>query len=247
MSALSLWPLAVILASQALPAASFDCTAARTGVEKMICKSPRLSKLDDELHATYQEARKVVEDAASLRQAQVRWIQSTRDACASKDCVEGAYLLRIESIRLGGAGKKKLFAGQPPPREIFGRYTKESENCVIVPGKDDYECSGMVESFLDLAPASGNAVAIDTTLFFFNGHDCTFKGTGEWAGDELRFPSIEDSSEGNCVLIVRVHDGKAVTEDPNEACKFVFCGMRGSFHGYELTKAKNAGVRPRGR
>lgn len=34
------------------------------------------------------------------------------------------------------------------------------------------------------------------TLFFFNGHDCTFKGTGEWAGDELRFPNFEGSSEG---------------------------------------------------
>lgn len=120
-----LWQAALLLSALflALPraqAASFDCAKARTAVEKAICTSPDLSKLDDTLLVAYKTAlggltRKA---AAELKSSQRHWLDFVQRACTKdasvaksayddigRDCLATVYRDRIavlESSRMLG-------------------------------------------------------------------------------------------------------------------------------------------------
>lgn len=227
----------VVLACSALAmplaAASFDCGKAATAVEKAICANPRLSRLDDELAASYREAMTVTVDPRGLKSSQGTWLREVRDACEAEfDCLEQAMLARLETMRDGVEWGVKLFGSETPPASIFGRYSETEPVCMY--GRDgEIACEGEGESYIDLAPGEGNRVRVVSELIFFNAHFCTFDSVGEWAGDELRVPS--ELEEVGCVLVLRFRDGKVVTDDPGGRCKW-YCGARGGFHGIELPK-----------
>lgn len=230
----------LLLAPNSVFGAGFECVAVKSAVEQQICQNARLSALDDELNAVYQQARKLTPDTTGLREGQTQWIKEVRDACQEEGCLEAAYLFRIEQIKFDPAFKKQLFARQSPPKEIFGRYTKKEKSC-FAGGPDGYECDGTVENYLTVKPAGGNAVDVDTTLYFFNGHECSLASTGEWVGGELRVPEFEEASDKNCVLLIRFKDGQATTDDPWGNCKDGHCGARGGFHDYTLKKTSPGG------
>jgi uncharacterized protein len=57
-------------------AASFDCAKARTRSEVLICKTPALSKLDEQLAASYRAALAVTPRPVSLRAEQRLWLDA---------------------------------------------------------------------------------------------------------------------------------------------------------------------------
>ncbi|WP_080943292.1 lysozyme inhibitor LprI family protein [Pseudomonas marginalis] len=81
--------------------ASFDCAAARTSSEVMICKHADLSALDSQLQAAYQGARAAATPAsqATLLNEQRHWVRYVRDVCLDKACVERVYNARIELLQ----------------------------------------------------------------------------------------------------------------------------------------------------
>src|SRR4029450_5206962 len=164
-------------------AASFDCAKATSAVEKKICATPRLSALDDELAATYAQARRLSADTAAFKAAQQAWIKDERDKEDDAGSIEAAYLARIEEIRLQPALKKALFARQAAPASVPGRYSETEPLCLLTEGAD-HECqegTGDVESYFDVRRGpEGRALAVDSTLVFLNGHECTIKGQAEW-------------------------------------------------------------------
>lgn len=85
----------------ALPAgaASFNCSKAQSNIEHMICGSPTLSQLDDELAALYREALSKVSDPADLRVIQRSWITNSRDRCKDSQCVESAYRIKLVDLQ----------------------------------------------------------------------------------------------------------------------------------------------------
>jgi uncharacterized protein YecT (DUF1311 family) len=69
-----------------LHGASFDCSKARTSVEKAICSSPELSASDDKLAQAYRAALTKVPEAAMLvREAQRKWLQFEEHKCRPTD------------------------------------------------------------------------------------------------------------------------------------------------------------------
>jgi uncharacterized protein YecT (DUF1311 family) len=227
--------LVALAAASPAVAASFDCTRASSAVEKRICATARLSALDDELAATYAQARRLGADPAALKAAQQAWIKDERDKEDDAGAIEAAYLARIEEIRLQPALKKALFAQQAAPASVPGRYSETEPLCLLAEG-GDHECqegTGDVESYFDLRSGPGRALTVDSTLVFINGHECTIKGEAEWVGGELRVPALEDS---RCVLIVRFPEGHAVPDDPGNLCKWALCGMRGGYAQIRLPK-----------
>ncbi len=81
-------------------AASFDCAKANTYVEKQICHNGSLSKLDEAMADNYKYmlASDIGEGAAKqLKQTQKKWL-AQRNSCTTKDCIENAYLTRIDEI-----------------------------------------------------------------------------------------------------------------------------------------------------
>lgn len=75
-------------------AASFDCKKATSKVEKTICDSNDLSKLDSELAETYKEA---VRKDPSIRADQSKWLKQ-RNACTDAKCLSKEYKERISEL-----------------------------------------------------------------------------------------------------------------------------------------------------
>src|SRR5258708_8081724 len=80
-------------------AASFDCSQASTRVERLICASADLSRLDDVLAEAYKDARGRSSNAARLGREQRQWLVR-RDACGEDvACIRTAYEARLKALR----------------------------------------------------------------------------------------------------------------------------------------------------
>ncbi len=156
--------VAVTATAPLASAQSFDCTKAQTGVEKMICASPRLSELDEHLGRYYSAAREAVAGAASCLQSdQSQWLRSARNTCRNDACLETAYLNRLaelDALQPGATAVKNITlpkvptlvwivppaldqAAAPPkpnakPLEVTGRLVNDVANGdgFVVQGKD---------------------------------------------------------------------------------------------------------------
>ncbi len=80
--------------TSSLGAASFDCARALSPVETLICATPTLSALDDELAALYRSAPPALAGSSERRQAQRAWLQQ-RDRCTQAECLAALYEQRI--------------------------------------------------------------------------------------------------------------------------------------------------------
>jgi tetratricopeptide (TPR) repeat protein len=103
----------------AAPSPSFDCGKATTPVEKLICNSPELSKLDVSLAETYKEA---VSKDRSVRDDQRSW-NGEKNKCSDVECLKTAYEDRISQlvnliVRHDRAALRQDQAQPPPQRAI---------------------------------------------------------------------------------------------------------------------------------
>jgi len=90
----------LIFVSAGSNAASFDCKKAKTETEKIICSSPALSKLDQELAKTYRSALLKDFDKTQFQKDQRSWLK-WRDfgQCATEiTCLEEHYRNRLIEI-----------------------------------------------------------------------------------------------------------------------------------------------------
>ena len=102
-----------------------------------------------------------------------------------------------------------------------------------------------MENYFDVRAGPGQALTVDSTLVFVNGHECSLKGEAEWVDGELRVPALDDS---RCVLVLRFDGNDVVPDDPGNVCKWALCGMRGGYANIRLPKAtsrKPPGAKPR--
>lgn len=92
--------LVLVIALPLAYGASFDCTKAKTFVEKEICRDPLLSRLDEALSYNYNNmlsgnigsgARK------DLKATQRAWLLQ-RNKCTTRQCLIDAYRKRIDEI-----------------------------------------------------------------------------------------------------------------------------------------------------
>lgn len=110
---------APFLSIQAVHAAGFDCKAAKTHVERLICADPSLSTLDDQMKALYDriQAETAGRDGETgerrdpVAKEQAQWRTTVRDRCPDAACLKSAYEDRIAAMKknwaeaLGPAGK----------------------------------------------------------------------------------------------------------------------------------------------
>lgn len=78
-------------------AASFDCASASHAVERMICASGELNRLDEEMAIGYKEALKEPSGADGVKLAQTEWIKETRK-CADESCLQRLYQERLKIL-----------------------------------------------------------------------------------------------------------------------------------------------------
>jgi uncharacterized protein len=92
--------------------ASFDCAKAGTKVEKLICSTPSLSKLDSSLADVYKDA---LRKEPAIKPDQLAWIKE-RNKCSSEACLEESYKERIDSLTnfIVGRDREGMRAEQKP-------------------------------------------------------------------------------------------------------------------------------------
>ena len=94
--------IGVLLAGATLAAdasaASFKCTSKSSASEKIVCKEPALSALDDRLAAAWQRAKDATLDTAALEAARThQWLWRQHN-CTDKACVQSWYERRIAEL-----------------------------------------------------------------------------------------------------------------------------------------------------
>ncbi|WP_321951436.1 lysozyme inhibitor LprI family protein [Paraburkholderia bannensis] len=92
--------LAVIVSSSDMAmAASFDCNKAVSTIDRRICASPQLQKLDEHMGELY-EQRAVGAEADAWRTDQRAWLRM-RDSCDDAGCLQRVYLERLTVLEIG--------------------------------------------------------------------------------------------------------------------------------------------------
>jgi len=83
----------------AVQAASFDCGKAISSIEKIICGDIELSKLDEQLSKTYQQAlARSGDDKPQVVKEQRFWLKITHMSCKDAACLKELYLKRIHEL-----------------------------------------------------------------------------------------------------------------------------------------------------
>jgi uncharacterized protein len=96
-------------------AASFDCTQAESPRERLICREPQLSKLDEQLASAYDARRTALSPygAELLRRSELSWLHyvgvicplsapPTPDGDLPTDCLLNAYRERLDQLSMVG-------------------------------------------------------------------------------------------------------------------------------------------------
>jgi uncharacterized protein len=119
----------------AAQAASFDCAKAGTKVEHLICDSPELSKLDDELAVVYMSA---LQDKRTnqIRQAQKQWVKE-RNGCEDTVCVRRTYESRLLFLRNADTQAKT----------VTGDVNKPKAHYVLRMSEDDSVCKPVLAEY----------------------------------------------------------------------------------------------------
>lgn len=89
------------------PAASFDCTRARTAIERAICSSPALARLDRHVAEAYGDKLMWADDEAkraAIRTDQRAWLKRRDALCLNGGrplvaCLTGAYQQRLDALQ----------------------------------------------------------------------------------------------------------------------------------------------------
>lgn len=78
---------------------SFNCEQATARIDKIICQSPELAKLDVQVYESYKEAIKTTsaDQTAQLVNSQKEWIKK-RNQCDSVQCITDAYEQRDQEL-----------------------------------------------------------------------------------------------------------------------------------------------------
>ncbi|HZZ13550.1 MAG TPA: hypothetical protein VFE79_22935 [Paraburkholderia sp.] len=79
-------------------AASFRCSGKSSASEKIVCKDPVLSALDDRLAAAWQRAKEATPDATALDTARTQQWLWRQHNCADEACVKSWYERRIAEL-----------------------------------------------------------------------------------------------------------------------------------------------------
>jgi hypothetical protein len=87
-----------------------------------------------------------------------------------------------------------------------------------------------VEDVMEIVAQPGGRAYIRLHLVFDNGHLCGLHGIAEPEGDALVYRP-RDNVEGPCALSLRKAGGRIVFQDPEDACRTDYCGMRGRLEG----------------
>lgn len=212
-------------------AASFDCAKALTAVEKMICRTPTLSRADEQLAAAYKGAYERSRDTIPLAVDQSRWLRTVRGRCPDVNCLAAAYTARIRVLG-------SWHDAAPDTDTAHGHYVLRRPNAVYNPDGKDWDPT-QTEDCLSLMPASGGRTAFSVRLVQANGHSCDLTGHLSRTGHTYTYvPDPTDDEHAECRLRLNLKRNTIEIEDPDLACRQTSCGTRAGYEGTAFLRSE---------
>ena len=227
--------------------ASFDCNKASTWVEKTICKSPELSKLDEAMAKKY---RKDFINAANDEDSNIYknnviidqklWLNFQRNTCKDTDCLIREYEEHIGE-KTYSDWTDELSSSDLPDKNAFGEFSKNFQISV-------YNVDGKRKNTLQDATntLSINKVGnkpylsiIDGIFVFNNAHTCEIETSkARWSQNHWVINESQQDKTLELRLYPASYQGKSqlLLRDMDNKYRELHCGMRGYFDGIVLER-----------
>ncbi len=169
-------------------AASFDCAAASSRVERMICADPALSAADNGLGTVFAEAMSVSPHPQAVRAEQRQWIASARDKAATANDLLTAYQHRTNDLRT------QIAAWQEIRQSVA---TTPPDQCLKLGDTDDASCT--VTGTGTLAGAPGGRLRYRLQIWR-DGEQTIGTGVIVLAGDDAAARAVTWSADREAVF-----------------------------------------------
>lgn len=199
-------------------AASFDCNKVGSWVEYEVCKNPSLSRLDELLADTYNNALKTNSNSGDIKSSQVAWLKESRNKCTNSDCLSLVYTARINELY-------PLTLKVDPKMKTYRRF---------IGAKPDIH-----NSIIEITETQSGRVKIQGNSIWVGNEKTGNVNAGEISGEfqlvnnEIRYFDNEENKSEGCQLLIRIAKDSLVVSDDNGMCG----GFNVEFDGfYKLMK-----------
>jgi uncharacterized protein len=213
-------------------AASFDCHKTQTKNEKLICITPELSQLDENLAKQYfSSLQKSDDDGEVIKKSQRAWLKQIDKECSTSDCLIKNYRIRLDTLK---NWKKNI----PADTTMFGKhYLLHSVPIINNSTKDGYYLID-AENCISIEEKDKSTISFSILTFTANGHVCDIGGTAKLIDNEYQYipPSDADDIEKACSLRIVNRAGSILILDPEMKCREFSCGMRAGLDGTVFPK-----------
>ena len=237
--------LGTCLLSTYANSASFDCNKAATWVEKTVCDSPELSRLDNVMAKKYRTNLNNVaneEDSKSYKNNviidQKLWLNFQRNTCKSEECLIREYKEYIEEQSSYGVAwnfSDELSPSDLPSKSAFGEFSKNFQLSIYnVDGKRKNTLQD-AKNTLSINEVNNKPYlsVIESDLVFTNYHSCSIGDSiAKWSQNHW---VINDNNQPDETVELRLYPAtykgknQLLLRDINYQFSSGRCGARGYF------------------
>lgn len=243
--------LGTCLLSTHANAASFDCNKAASWVEKTVCDSPELSKLDNVMAKKYRTNLNNVaneEDSKSYKNNviidQKLWLNFQRNTCKSEECLIREYKEYIEEQSSYGVAwnfSDELSPSDLPSKNAFGKFSQTSQISIYNSGTQRWEDTGEAKNTVSIHSVANKPYLsiIDGALIFTNAHTCDLgESKAIWSENHWVINDDQPDKAVELRLYPALYKGKShlLLKDIDDQFRWGRCGARGYFDGIILER-----------
>ena len=243
--------LGACLLSTPANSASFDCNKAATWIEKTICKSAELSKLDDDMAKKYKEnlaSTANYEDSKAYKdkliEEQRTWLRFQRNTCTETKCLIREYKEYVEEKANYGVAwsfASELNQSELPSKNAFGKFSKASQISMYNPETARWDDAGEVTNTLSINNVATKPYLsiIDGIFIFTNAHTCDIaESKAIWSQNHWIISDDQQDEAAELRLYPALYNGKTqlLLRDMDNRYRALHCGMRGYFDNMVLER-----------
>ncbi len=219
--------------------AGFDCKKATTKVEKFICASDELSKLDELMTVVYKKKLIDSEDMAKyLKKEQHQWLKHHRNTCDSMGCLQREYK---EYLKLADGEELKIsepavMLDIPLTDNKFGTFQNKKEISVYQGEKEGWQEEKATDTItIDKINNNNNLALLNIDIIATNAHTCSIENqVVNWSENHWKWNDFDN--ENSCELRIYPSKNTVLLQDINHQCRKTLCGARAGFDGLILKK-----------
>ncbi|WP_379543599.1 lysozyme inhibitor LprI family protein [Psychrobacter sp. R86515] len=243
--------LGTCLLSTYANSASFDCNKAASWVEKTVCDSPELSKLDDAMAKKYKinlGAAPDYEDSKAFKDRfianQRTWLTFQRNTCKSEECLIREYKEYIEEQTNYGVAwnfSDELSPSDLPRKSAFGKFSQTSQISIYNSGTQRWEDTGEAKNTVSIHSVANKPYLsiIEGVLIFTNAHTCDLgESKAIWSENHWVINDDQPDKAVELRLYPALYKGRTqlLLRDIDNQYRRLHCGMRGYFDGIVLER-----------